>query len=137
MLRAPIALAVALLALLLSGAVIGAVGEAERTPAATDTLPEGYDSTTVAELSQELPRGEGSIAVALFTADSGTLDRATRGELTQLYADLVARSTEAGGQTDAQPDAGGQDPRGPGAGADSPLRPAMKPSPKSHSCLAA
>ena len=94
MLRAPIALAVALLALLLSGAVIGAVGEAERTPAATDTLPEGYDSTTVAELSQELPRGEGSVAVALFTSDSGTLDRATRGQLTEVYADLVARSTD-------------------------------------------
>ncbi len=84
-LRPAIALAVVLFALLASGALIGLVGEAERSPAVTDALPDGYDSTTVAELEDQLPSGEGSVAVVLFTADSGSLDASVLGELRQTY----------------------------------------------------
>lgn len=93
LLRPATAVMVALLALLLSGAVIGGVGQAERTPDVTDTLPDGYDSTTVAELSEDLPTGEGSVAIVLFTADEGELDQQTQGRLTQVYGDLVERAT--------------------------------------------
>ncbi|QBR93144.1 MMPL family transporter [Nocardioides euryhalodurans] len=92
-LRPGVAVTVALLALLLSGALIGAVGEAERSPSATDSLPDGYDSTTVTELSAELPSGEGSVALALFTSDDGTLDRATLAELETVYGSLVTEAT--------------------------------------------
>ncbi|MGH3508296.1 MAG: MMPL family transporter, partial [Nocardioidaceae bacterium] len=84
-LRRPVALLVALVALLGAGALIGLVGEAERTPAVTDSLPDGYDSTTVAQLEDELPSGNGSVAVVLFTADGSSLDRADLGELQQTY----------------------------------------------------
>ncbi|GAA1477166.1 MMPL family transporter [Nocardioides aestuarii] len=79
------AVVVVLLALLSSGALIGAVGEAERSPSVSDNLPDGYDSTTVADLSQELPSGEGSVAIALFTADEGELDQAFLGQLGSEY----------------------------------------------------
>jgi RND superfamily putative drug exporter len=85
LLRPIVAIAVVIVALLASGALIGAVGEAERSPSVTDNLPDGYDSTTVAELSQELPSGEGSVAIALFTADEGQLDQAFLGQLGQEY----------------------------------------------------
>lgn len=102
LLRFPIALAIALGTLLLSGAFIAGVGQADRTPSATDSLPEGYDSTTVEELSAELPQGEGSLALVLFTADEGTLDQAQIGRLTEVYADLVTRATEAAGPSGSQ-----------------------------------
>ena len=85
LLRPVVAIVVVIVALLASGALIGAVGEAERSPSVTDNLPDGYDSTTVAELSQELPSGEGSVAIALFTADEGQLDQAFLGQLGQEY----------------------------------------------------
>ena len=94
LLRPAVAVTVALFALLASGALIGAWGEAERTPAVTDSLPEGYDSTTVAELEQTLPSGEGSVALVLFTADSGELDRTTVAELEQVYADLAGSAPD-------------------------------------------
>jgi RND superfamily putative drug exporter len=84
-LRRPVALLVALVALCGAGALIGLVGEAERTPAVTDSLPDGYDSTTVAELEDELPSGDGSVAVVLLTSDAGTFDRATLQQLQQEY----------------------------------------------------
>jgi RND superfamily putative drug exporter len=85
LLRPVVAIAVVIIALLASGALIGGLGEAERTPGVSDNLPDGYDSTTVAELSQELPSGEGSVALALFTADEGQLDQAFLAELGQEY----------------------------------------------------
>ncbi len=54
-------------------AVIGGLGQAERTPSPLDNLPEGMDSTTVVELSDELPQESGSTAVVLYTADEGPL----------------------------------------------------------------
>ena len=94
LLRPAVALTVALFALLASGALIGAWGEVERTPTVTDSLPEGYDSTTVAELEQTLPSGEGSVALVLFTADSGELDRTTVAELEKVYADLAGSAPD-------------------------------------------
>jgi len=94
LLRPAVALTVALFALLASGALIGGWGEAERTPTVTDSLPEGYDSTTVAELEQTLPSGEGSVALVLFTADSGELDRTTVAALEQVYADLAGSAPD-------------------------------------------
>lgn len=64
---------VALLLLVIGLAVIGLVGEAERDPSPVDTLPAGLDSTTVVELQEELPAGEGSTAVILYTATDGGL----------------------------------------------------------------
>ncbi len=63
----------ALLLLVAAGALIGAVGQAERDPSPLDNLPSGLDSTTVVELSDELPEETGSSAVILYTADDGRL----------------------------------------------------------------
>jgi RND superfamily putative drug exporter len=70
-----------ILALLFSGALIGMLGEAAHQAAATDSLPHGYQSTTVAALEDQLPQSKGSIAVVLFTADSGDLSTAERQRL--------------------------------------------------------
>ncbi len=61
---------VALFALLSAGAVIGVVGQAERGPTATASLPTGSDSRAAAELRAELPEAVGSAAVVLFSSDS-------------------------------------------------------------------
>lgn len=74
--RPAAAVVVALVALLGAGAVMGLLGEADRSPQVTDSLPDGFDSTTVAELEEQLPSGDGSVALVLLTADEGTLDRA-------------------------------------------------------------
>ncbi len=75
----------ALLFLIATGAVIGGVGQAERTPSPLDNLPEGLDSTTVVELSRELPQDSGSIAVVLYTADEGTLSSSALDQLRARY----------------------------------------------------
>ncbi|HCX83975.1 MAG TPA: hypothetical protein DHV14_02315 [Micrococcales bacterium] len=59
---------VALLPLLIGGALIGGLGQAERERGATDQLPVGADSTQAAELAERLPQQDGSTAVVLFTA---------------------------------------------------------------------
>ncbi|MFN8194533.1 MAG: MMPL family transporter [Nocardioidaceae bacterium] len=76
---------VATLLVLLALATIGLLGEAERDAAATDNLPSGLDSTTVVELQEKLPQGEGTVAVVLFTADEGTLPDAAVASLTRAY----------------------------------------------------
>jgi RND superfamily putative drug exporter len=70
-----------ILALLFSGALIGMLGEAAHRTAATDSLPHGYQSTRVAALEDQLPQSQGSVAVVLFTADSGDLSTAERQSL--------------------------------------------------------
>jgi RND superfamily putative drug exporter len=64
---------VALLPLLLAGALIGLVGEGERNPDPTDELPRGADSTYAAELQDALPAEDSSIAIVLWTAADGQL----------------------------------------------------------------
>ena len=87
--RRRIAAVVAALSFVVGVALIGLLGEADRDPAVTDTRPVGYDSTRVAELEQELPQGEGSTAIVLFTATSGTLSRAQLTALEPVYRDLL------------------------------------------------
>ena len=65
--------AIAALALLGAGAVIGIVGTASHTAAPTDSLPIGSDSAAAAELQQKLPAADATTAIVLFTSDAGTL----------------------------------------------------------------
>ena len=89
--RRPLAAAVTVvLALLLAGALIGALGEADHKAGATDALPRGYQSTQVAALEDRLPDSKGSIAVVLFTADSGDISPADRQALDDGFARLAA-----------------------------------------------
>jgi RND superfamily putative drug exporter len=64
---------VALLPLLLAGVLIGLLGEAEREAGPTDSLPRGADSTHAAELRDQLPDEDSSVAIVLWTADTGQL----------------------------------------------------------------
>ncbi len=64
---------VALLGLLLGGAIIGGIGQAERTPSALDSLPAGYDSTRGVELQQELPEDDNAAAIVVFSKDSADI----------------------------------------------------------------
>jgi len=68
--------AIAAIALLAGGAMIGLVGPASHTAAATDSLPIGSDSAAAAELQEQLPAADSTTAVVLFTADSGRLSAA-------------------------------------------------------------
>lgn len=100
-LRPALALAVAVVALVLSGAVIGLVGQADRTPSPTETLPEGYDSTEVAALSDEFGTSTGSLAVVLFTAEQGTLaDGVVQQDLVPLLENAVSQQA---GPSQGQP----------------------------------
>ncbi|MDV3223375.1 MMPL family transporter [Intrasporangium sp.] len=69
---------IATLALLASGAVIGLVGDAERSPSPTDSLAASSDSAAAAELRERLPESDGSTAVVLFSRDGAPLSRADR-----------------------------------------------------------
>ena len=60
----------ALAALLGAGAVIGIVGQAERGPTTTSSMPVGSDSLAAAELLEEVPEADGSAAVVLFSSDA-------------------------------------------------------------------
>jgi len=80
----------ALLPALLAVALIALAGEAEREAGPTDALPAGRDSTEGIELRDRLPEEQGSTAVLLWTADSGTFDDATVGELGAVATDLGA-----------------------------------------------
>jgi putative drug exporter of the RND superfamily len=76
---------ISLLLLVAAVAAIGLLGEADRQAATTDNLPQNRDSTTVVELSDELPQTEGSSAVILYTADSGTLTEEALATLSERY----------------------------------------------------
>ena len=80
----------ALLPMLLAVAFIVLAGEAERDAAATDSLPAGLDSTEGTELREQLPDEQGSTAVLLWTADSGTFDDAAVTDLARVATDLGA-----------------------------------------------
>ena len=68
--------AIAALAILGAGAVIGIVGTASHTAAPTDSLPIGSDSAAAAELQQKLPAADATTAIVLFTGGAGTLSAA-------------------------------------------------------------
>ncbi len=75
LLRPRIAWLVALLPLLLAGALIAGLGQGERDRTSLDSLPAGYDSTQGTELREALPKDEGATAVVLWTSDEGELTR--------------------------------------------------------------
>jgi RND superfamily putative drug exporter len=79
---------VALVPLLLAGALIGLLGEGERDAGPTDSLPRGADSTMATELRDQLPTDDASVAIVLYTADEGELSRADLQKLTEQAADL-------------------------------------------------
>lgn len=79
---------VALVPLLLAGAVLGILGEGERERSPLDTLPAGLDSTLGAELAERLPSADTSVAIVLVTADEGRLDRAAL-EAVPVDAELI------------------------------------------------
>jgi RND superfamily putative drug exporter len=63
----------ALVPLLVAGALIAGLGEATRETQPGDSLPEGYDSTLGTELAEELPDEDASTAVILWSVETGTL----------------------------------------------------------------
>ncbi len=74
--------------------LIVGLGQASHTPAVDDQLPKGYDSTTAAQLKEQLPGRDSSSAVALFTADGGgALGQARLGELRSLMGSLDVAGT--------------------------------------------
>jgi RND superfamily putative drug exporter len=92
--------AVALLLLFLasSAAVLALVGEAPVTAEPTDALPAGYDSTRVVELQEEFPSGDEATAVVLYTAPDGS-------QLSESDLDEIGRSfaTATGSRVPLQP----------------------------------
>ncbi|NYE36300.1 RND superfamily putative drug exporter [Nocardioides cavernae] len=96
---------VALVPILLALAVLALVPEGERETTSTDASPVGADSTSAAQLLDELPEDEGQVAIVLWTADDGELSRQAQGELTKQAVGLLS---DAGG--------GGEAPEGAGDG---------------------
>lgn len=67
---------VALVPLLLAGAVLGLLGEGDRDRSPVDNAPAGLDSTLGTELAERLPAADTSVAIVLVTAEEGRLDQA-------------------------------------------------------------
>ena len=84
---------VALVPLLLAGALIGLLGEGERDAGPTDSLPRGADSTLATELRDQLPAEDASVAIVLYTADEGQLSRA---DLRTLHRQAAASGRRCG-----------------------------------------
>ena len=95
-----------ILALFVAGAVIGALGEAEREATPTDNAPDGYASTKVIQLQDDLPTGRGTVAIVVFSRDAGQFDRSQLRTLQASYASLLRDSVadsanaEGGGRPD-------------------------------------
>ena len=75
---------VSVLVLGFGGFLIVGLGQANHSPAVDDSLPAGYDSTRAAQLREQLPDEDASIAVVLFTG----LDQGQVSELDALVKDL-------------------------------------------------
>ncbi|MGZ5414393.1 MAG: MMPL family transporter [Aeromicrobium sp.] len=73
---------VALVPILLAGAILGMVGEGQRDSSPTDTLPVGFDSTQAVALLERLPADDGSVAIVLWIAGKGELTQDQVGDLT-------------------------------------------------------
>ena len=97
----------ALVPILLAIAVIAFVPEGEREASPLDTLPAGADSTLAVELEEQLPDDEGQVAIVLWTAESGELNAATQGELTQQAVSLLSEADGAGAPEGAPGDTSG------------------------------
>ncbi len=80
--------AVSLLLLGFGILLIVGLGQATHTPAVTDDLPKGFESTRAAQVKDQLPQQDSSVAVVVFTADEGKLDKAALGEIGTVVSDL-------------------------------------------------
>ncbi|QIX25190.1 MMPL family transporter [Nocardioides sp. JQ2195] len=76
--------AVVLLGFIVAGLLLGLVGEGGRSQRPTDDLPRGMDSTQATELRDALPDDDSSVAIVLFTAERGELDREALDSLNDL-----------------------------------------------------
>ena len=114
--------AVALVSLILGLLAAGLLGEAERDARATDALPEGYQSTEVVALQQQVESDEESTAIVLFAGD-GKLAPEELDRLEQVFAAAAASEgqVERGGPPGLVPSKDGTAAVGvvavPGAGA--------------------
>ena len=99
------AAAIALLAVLGSGLVIGLIGAAEHTAVPTDTYPIGSDSRAAVELAQSLPGTDSVAAVIVFSRET---DKLSASDLTYIK-DRVAAATALSGVKAAGPAIPSQD----------------------------
>ncbi len=90
LLRPRIAWLVALLPLLLAGALIAGLGEGERERTSLDALPAGFDSTQGTELRDALPDEGAATAVVLWTSDEAELGGDAVGAITEQAGALGA-----------------------------------------------
>ncbi|MEQ6901632.1 MMPL family transporter [Nocardioides sp. YIM 152588] len=91
---------VALVPLVAALAVMGIVGEAERTPSPTDSMPSGLDSTLGVELSERLPDADASTAVVVYQTTGG------RPGISALLPDLEPLATDLGAVPAGDPGTG-------------------------------
>lgn len=75
---------VALVPLLLAVLALGLLGEGDRPQQGTDSLPQGLDSTLATELGEQVGSQESDVAIVLFTADEGELDREQQSAIGEL-----------------------------------------------------
>lgn len=87
----------ALLPIVAAFLVIGLLGEAERQPMSTDSLPEGYGSTQATELQAKLPEADSSTAIVLFTGVNGSLPSGAVEQLRQAAQTLGGVPAGGGG----------------------------------------
>ncbi|MGB3184574.1 MAG: MMPL family transporter [Ornithinimicrobium sp.] len=84
---------VAVIGILFAVAMIVGVGQGERSPSPTDSLPKGFDNTQGVALLDELPAEDNSTAIVLFTVDSGIQEQL--GPLQQVIDTLETTDGEA------------------------------------------
>ena len=106
---------VAVIGLVLGAALIGGVGQAERTASALDTLPAGYDSTEGQALLEELPDEGSKTAIVLFTTDDEIEGQLP--DLAQVMEDVAPEGAEPAG---GAPSSGESGETGQQAGAGAP-----------------
>jgi len=107
---------VALFFLLLAGVLVGVLPEAERNASSTDSLPKGYDSTRVVELSERFPEAADGTALILWTSTDGSA--LTEEQIAAARTSLFERLPEAAeaGPAGPPPGVGGPDAAGPPPG---------------------
>ncbi len=107
---------VALFFLLLAGVLVGVLPEAERNASSTDSLPKGYDSTRVVELSERFPEAADGTALILWTSTDGSA--LTEEQVAAARTSLFERLPEAAeaGPAGPPPGVGGPDAAGPPPG---------------------
>lgn len=101
LLRRRRAWAVAVLFLLVGLMLIGVVGQAEREPTATETMPLDTQSTRVVELQEKFPSGDDSAAIVLFSSDA-PIAPDTLAALQERFAEVAPAPTDGAGGPPAE-----------------------------------